>query len=902
MGRLHKSPPGRMNADANDTLLAYPFNNSDTAAAAARPRRKHRDAMLQVASRNADATPAVSQQHKDITEEKYQDLRRPRQLLFFRNGDRYFRGKRLRITPNRFQTFDTLLSELTKHMSLPYGVRKIYNPESGKSITDIENLLDGESYVCASFEKFKKLEYGAKHSTPDWSTGHASKHSQLQSDLYGRFSYSYPSTGKYAAAYARSPAGGSDSLKKGGSGPVSFSFPGVKRPPLSHREREPVSKSTGSLHPDLSPSKPKLCKIVKAGPKPRQSVSLLLNKRSVQSYEMLVQDISDAFGLPKYKNHRIRKLYTVQGKEVKGVADFFRNPDDAFIASASKHHLSKEEIAEIYAENFPSNPYAKGHRRRTKGRDSKSDSGLEEDEGGEVLSMAKPKKAGRRSKDVEKTPREDGDAARKTKDEMESEDAEKEDEMRQKEEEQRQKKDEAEREEANRKKEEELRLKEEELRKREEELKKQLLEDRQKKSEQERLEAIAKKEAELKAKEEELQRKEKEERRRREEDAERRRLEEEEEEQRLAELENIQTPDDEINSIDARDFDSQEGVYDNHELHSPVDKVEAKGNQKKKLDFTSDPREIVDKDSILNRYTIGPKIGDGNFADVHEATLKNTEQVFAMKIVDKSKLTGKEHMIENEIGIMKNINHPNIVKLFEEHETRENIYLVMEFIRGGDLFDAITESVKFTEADAAVIISDMASALAYLHSLNIVHRDLKPENLLVSKSSSGDITLKLADFGLAMEVKAPIYTVCGTPTYVAPEILAETGYGLEVDMWATGVICYILLCGFPPFRSLDRDQEELFELIQAGEFVYLSPYWDNISDDAKDLIDHLLVVSKRKRYTAKQVLAHPWVVSGGGTVKDSLPNLQREVSMNLEKNFEGRKSGKRKGVHAGGVR
>ncbi|XP_022088481.1 serine/threonine-protein kinase DCLK1-like isoform X2 [Acanthaster planci] len=901
MGCLRKSSAGHMNANVNDTLLAYPFNNS--AAAALRPRRKHHDAMLlQAASHTADTTPTVSQQHRDITEEKYKDLRRPRQLLFYRNGDRYFRGKRLRITPNRFQTFDSLLSELTKHMSLPYGVRKIYHPESGKSITDIENLMDGESYVCASFEKFKKLPYGANHSTPDWSTGPASKHSQLQSDLYGRFSYSYPSTGKYAAAYARSPAGGPESLKKGGSGPVSLSFPGVKRPPVSHREKDPVSKSTGSLHPDLSPAKPKLCKIVKAGSRPRQSVSLLLNKRSVQSFEMLIQDISDAFGLPKYKNHRIRKLFTIHGKEVKGVADFFRNSDDAFIASASKHSLSKEEIAEIYAEEFSNNPYTKSNRRRMKGRDSKSDSGLEDDDGGEILSMTKPKKAGKKSKDAEKASLEDGDLGREKKEEIVKEDAQMESKMRQTDEKLRKEKEEAEREEANRKKEEELRLKEEELRKREEQLKKQL-QDKAKKSEQERLEAIAKKEAELKAKEEELRRKEEEEQRRREEEAERKRLEDEEEQQQLAELENVsQTPEDYINSFDAQDFGLNEDIYSNHELHSPDGEGDVQGKQEKKLDFTSDPREIVEKDSILKRYTIGSKIGDGNFADVHEATLKNTEQVFAMKIVDKSKLKGKEHMIENEIGIMKNVNHPNIVKLFEEHETKENIYLVMEYVQGGDLFDAITESVKFTEADAAVIISDMASALAYLHSLNIVHRDLKPENLLVSKSSSGDITLKLADFGLAMEVKAPIYTVCGTPTYVAPEILAETGYGLEVDMWAMGVICYILLCGFPPFRSLDRDQEELFELIQAGEFVYLSPYWDNITDDAKDLIDHLIVVSKRKRYTAKQVLAHPWVVSGGGTVKDSLPNLQREVSMNLEKNFEGRKSGKRKGVHAGGVR
>lgn len=114
-----------------------------------------------------------------------------------------------------------------------------------------------------------------------------------------------------------------------------------------------------------------------------------------------------------------------------------------------------------------------------------------------------------------------------------------------------------------------------------------------------------------------------------------------------------------------------------------------------------------------------------------------------------------------------------------------------------------------------------------------------------------------------MEVKSPIFTVCGTPTYVAPEILEETGYGLKVDMWAAGVITYIMLCGFPPFRSAKRDQDELFDLIMDGDYEFLSPYWDNISNEAKDLISKLLVVSPSKRYTAEEVLGHPWVKHTG---------------------------------------
>lgn len=215
----------------------------------------------------------------------------------------------------------------------------------------------------------------------------------------------------------------------------------------------------------------------------------------------------------------------------------------------------------------------------------------------------------------------------------------------------------------------------------------------------------------------------------------------------------------------------------------------------------------------------------------------------------------------------------------------------MDYVRGGDLFDAIIDSVKFTEADASVMVRDLARALDYLHRMNVVHRDMKPENLLVNLTDDSKMQLKLADFGLAMEVVKPVYTVCGTPTYVAPEILAETGYGLPVDMWALGVITYILLCGFPPFRSPDRNQDELFDLIQSGKYEYISPYWNSISKTAKDLIDHLLVVDQKQRFTALQVLEHPWV--RGGERNNSVTNLQREVSMNLEKNFSRPSSSKR---------
>lgn len=158
--------------------------------------------------------------------------------------------------------------------------------------------------------------------------------------------------------------------------------------------------------------------------------------------------------------------------------------------------------------------------------------------------------------------------------------------------------------------------------------------------------------------------------------------------------------------------------------------------------------------------------------------------------------------------------------------------------------------------------------------------------LQVHKKPHGQICLKLADFGLAMEVTAPIFTVCGTPTYVAPEILEESGYGLKVDMWAAGVITYIMLCGFPPFRSARRDQDELFDLIQEGAFEFLSPYWDAVSAQAKDLISNLLVVSVNKRYSAQQVLDHPWIREGSAN-SDGLK--KQYLSDNKVNNLKARK-------------
>ncbi|XP_075469850.1 serine/threonine-protein kinase DCLK2 isoform X2 [Ascaphus truei] len=284
---------------------------------------------------------------------------------------------------------------------------------------------------------------------------------------------------------------------------------------------------------------------------------------------------------------------------------------------------------------------------------------------------------------------------------------------------------------------------------------------------------------------------------------------------------------------------------------------------------------------ILEKYKVGKVIGDGNFAVVKECVERSTGKEFALKIIDKAKCCGKEHLIDNEVSILRQVKHPNIIMLIEEMDTSAELYLVMELVKGGDLFDAITSSTKYTERDASAMVYNLASAMKYLHGLNIVHRDIKPENLLVCEYPDKTKSLKLGDFGLATVVEGPLYTVCGTPTYVAPEIIAETGYGLKVDIWAAGVITYILLCGFPPFRSENNLQEDLFDQILIGMLEFPSPYWDNITDLAKELISCMLQVNVEDRYTADQILSHPWVSDDASQGN----NRQVEVTGKLKQHF-----------------
>ncbi|XP_073804872.1 serine/threonine-protein kinase DCLK2 isoform X4 [Danio rerio] len=642
---------------------------------------------------------------QSLTSEK-----KAKKVRFYRNGDKYFKGLVYAVSGDRFRSFDALLMELTRSLSdnvnLPQGVRSIYTADGGKKITSLDDLVEGESYVCASNEPFRKVDY-TKNVNPNWSVN----------------------------------------VKTG----ASRSMPSLTATKNELRERE--SKDY---------IKPKLVTVIRSGVKPRKAVRILLNKKTAHSFEQVLTDITDAI---KLDSGAVKRLYTLEGKQIICLQDFFGD-DDVFIACGPEKyryaqddfvldHSGKASTAFITecqvikssysARSAPPVRYS-GSKSPGTGRRSKSPGSVN----GAPNSQITTPKSAKSSSSSPTSPR----SMRNFKFSC------------------------------NKRMGVPVRL-------------------------------------------------------------------------------SVQIPTHHSSAGNVN------GSSETPQHHNNSLSPEVNGNRN------------LAASTILDKYKIGKVIGDGNFAVVKECVERSTGKEFALKIIDKNKCRGKEHLIENEVAVLRRVKHPNIIMLIEEVDTPAELYLVMELVKGGDLFDAITSSTKYTEKDASVMVFDLAAALKYLHRMCIVHRDIKPENLLVCEYPNGTKSLKLGDFGLATVVEGPLYTVCGTPTYVAPEIIAESGYGLKVDIWAAGVITYILLCGFPPFRSENNLQEDLFDQILLGHLEFPSPFWDNISDSAKELIGHMLQVNVEARYTAEDVLSHPWVTEDAAMEN----NMKMEVAGKLKKHF-----------------
>ncbi|KAM4751057.1 serine/threonine-protein kinase DCLK2-like isoform 2-T2 [Anableps anableps] len=620
--------------------------------------------------------------------------KKARKVRFYRNGDKYFKGLVYAVSNDRFRSLGALLMELTRSLSdnvnLPQGVRLLYTVDGGRKITSLDELLEGESYVCASNEPFRHVDY-TKNVNPNWSVGRKTGTSRSLTSL--------------------------NQLKS----------------ELQRESKEFI--------------KPKLVTVIRSGVRPRKAVRILLNKKTAHSFEQVLTDITDAI---KLDSGAVRRLYTLEGKQITCLKDFFRD-DDVFIACGpEKYRYAQDDfvldhseckvLKSSYSRSATGNWTAKSPRPP---RSSKSPGSARRPNHHSSLSSIKSPVIG-------------VSAHRSTKSSTPSPTC--------------------------------------------------------------------------------------------------------PSPRTIPCLKIPQSP---------QTFSNVNDSVNNHKEQTVQLGPEVNGNQ------------YPTGSSILEKYSIGKVIGDGNFAVVKECVERSTGKEFALKIINKAKCSGKEHLIKNEVAVLRRVKHPNIIMLIEEVDTPSELCLVMELVKGGDLFDAIMSSAKYTEKDASTMVSNLAAALLYLHSMNIVHRDIKPENLLVFEHPDGLKSLKLGDFGLATVVQGPLYTVCGTPTYVAPEIIAESGYGLKVDIWAAGVITYSLLCGFPPFRSENNRQEDLFDQILLGQLNFPSPYWDNITDSAKDLISRMLQVNAEARNTAKDVLSHPWVTDDG-VMKN---NMKTEVSGKLKMHF-----------------
>ncbi|XP_041103102.1 serine/threonine-protein kinase H1-like [Polyodon spathula] len=282
---------------------------------------------------------------------------------------------------------------------------------------------------------------------------------------------------------------------------------------------------------------------------------------------------------------------------------------------------------------------------------------------------------------------------------------------------------------------------------------------------------------------------------------------------------------------------------------------------------------------VTARYDIKALIGRGSFSRVVRVEHKATKQPFAIKMIETKAKEGRE-VCESELSVLRRVSHCNIIQLIEVLESQERVYMVMELATGGELFDRIIAKGSFTERDATQVLQMVLDGVKYLHSLGISHRDLKPENLLYYHPGT-DSKILVTDFGLANSGNKggdwSMRTTCGTPEYIAPEILLRKPYTSAVDMWALGVITYILLSGSMPFE--DENRTRLYRMILKGKYSFAGDPWSSVSNLAKDYINRLLTVDPSERMTATQALKHPWIVTMAAS--SSMKNLHRSISQNL---------------------
>ena len=585
-------------------------------------------------------------------------------VTFYINGDRNFRGHVMVITARRFRNVEILLNELgrlTYFKDLPLGVRYLFSLESGARVDNLDQLIDGKAYVCSSHSRLKKISYGGKPHLAHWGS---------------RQQFELPDINRMANNETRRRILGVKTTE--------HSRPRGYSDPKSNQSDRRVNL------------KPKIVTVIRNGPhKPRTVVKTLLNKRTAQKLEQVLDEVASSFGNTGGLSPP-RKLYTVTGHHVRDVAELFRDENNIFIAVGSEK-FSPDEVADILEDLEEST----NSKKRSKRKESKVGDG----------GMSHNKQRNAKSKDVEQM---------KTISTAE---------------------------ESKLPKLPDIHAKVENKPKQESNNKPRVQNNLNAKRSQVshgRVKQVDARSPERK-------------------------------QQNAVKLprignnnlvsnpmkenkenEDISKPSNHANNSSFGAQNAQDELNESENVNNDytgeekpnrkesVSKKHSVSNNKAHKKTSRDDSGIISEDevkygtvtdkSVEDVYHIGKKIGDGNFADVRECVHKITKKEFALKIVDKSKIRGKEQMITDEIEIMRRCKHANIVRMYEDFDTPRHIYLVMELIKGGDLFDAISSSVKFTEDITRNYMKDICKSLAYLHKRKIVHRDLKPENLLVSRA------------------------------------------------------------------------------------------------------------------------------------------------------------------------
>lgn len=276
-------------------------------------------------------------------------------------------------------------------------------------------------------------------------------------------------------------------------------------------------------------------------------------------------------------------------------------------------------------------------------------------------------------------------------------------------------------------------------------------------------------------------------------------------------------------------------------------------------------------------YEVGEQVGKGAFSVVRRATDKKTGEDVALKMIPNSILVNNYNQTKQEVEVLSKVGyHPNIVKMHRVIRDKRQLCIAMEFLQGGELYDRICELNRYDEQTTRIIARQLLEAISYLHQNGIAHRDLKPENVLLARPLD-ESEIKVTDFGFASVYNpaARFAATCGTPLYVAPEVINLIPYDTQCDMWSFGVLIYVLLCGYPPFYG-DND-EQLFDSIKHADYEFHTPEWDPISSSAKDFLSKIFITNPAKRMTAKQALTHPWISDAPLTSRPHLANTVLEL-------------------------